>query len=314
MTPQISILLPVFNGQQYLQECIQSVLQQDLSNFELIIGDDHSTDNSSIIIQNFSDVRIRYYRWEKNLGLFPNLNRLLPLAQAPVIRLLGQDDLLENTCLRQEVDFFAIHPNIGMSFCKSISIDADGNETSRGALNDMPDIVPPYLSMQLFYYFGCITGNICTVCMRRECFDSIGCFDESFKVANDYELWSRICQHKDLGVIHKHLVRLRVHKKQLSQSSKSGVLFVAENRRIRNQILPLLPQGIRVFAQRYVRRRQNVLDTHYAIRCLLHGRYKDCYDIACTLGLQDWITGLFYWFITGNNYWLKPAPQIVQST
>lgn len=308
LKPKISILLPVFNGQQYLHACIQSVLKQDLTNFELIIGDDHSTDDSSAIIQSFSDIRIRYYRWEKNLGLFPNLNQLVAKSQSPLVRFLGQDDLLKEDCLRNEVDLFTSNPTIGMSFCKTIFIDAKGCITGHGILNDLPEVITPQFSNQLFYYYGCIPGNISTVCARRDCFDTFGGFNENYKVAGDYEMWVRICQQKDLGVIHKHLIELRQHDKQLSVASSSGKLFIAETRKIRAQLLSLLPLDIQVSAKQYENRRHTVLDVHYAIRCLFQARFSDWYIIFCILGWKDWLRGFIYWFITGNNHWLKPNP------
>lgn len=165
--PKISILLPVFNGQRYIRECINSILNQSFTNFELLISNDCSTDDSHNIIQEFSDPRIIYLSNQKNQGLFKNLNLILKLANAPIIRFICQDDILFSDCLENEILFFENHPEIDISFCKSHIIDRNGMTLSQGALKDLPDVIDSHLSMQLFYYYGCIPGNLSTVCIRE---------------------------------------------------------------------------------------------------------------------------------------------------
>ena len=127
MTPRISVILPVYNGEAWLEPCIRSVLSQTLSDFELLVGDDLSTDCSCEIIRGFNrDLRVRTFLFEQNAGLFCNLNKLLVKAQAPIVRFLCQDDILEASCLAHEVEYFESNPDVIMSVCRAHVIDNRG--------------------------------------------------------------------------------------------------------------------------------------------------------------------------------------------
>lgn len=310
--PEISVILPVFNGEPYLGAAIKSVLSQGLCDFEFVIGNDCSGDATDQIIRNFSDERIKLFRRETNLGLFKNLNMLVRSAESPLIRIFCQDDLLEPDCLEEEVKFFSKHPDIGMTFCKTYRIDQYGDNIGECVLGDLPEVVNPELSRQCFFYHGCIPGNLSTICVRKECFDKYGLFSEDYRVASDYEMWTRICERENLGVIHKHLVKLRSHPKQLSKARSSGIDFIRETRKIRSKLLPLLPEEIRSHAKRYVMLRQNVLDTHYCLRSLALGKFRDFLKIAAIMGTVDFTLGIIFWLLTLNNHLYRPKPRFAK--
>lgn len=310
MSPKVSVVLPVFNGAQYLDECVHSVLAQRLGDFELLIGEDCSTDTSRSIIQSFSDERILCFYRENNLGLFRNLNQLLGVVRAPLVRILCQDDVLEPDCLAEEIKFADAHPEVGMFFCKTVRIDENGKEIGKCVLGDLPDVISSLVSLQHFFYYGCIPGNLSTVCVRKESFNEIGLFDESYKVAGDYEMWTRICRRRKLGVIHQRLIRLRSHSVQLSRHSVSGVRFVEECQRIRSKLLTLLPKEIQSRARLYGVLRFSVLDVHHAMRCLWEGRFRDFLTVARTIGLLNYFPlGLLCWLFTLNNHLFRPSPK-----
>jgi glycosyltransferase involved in cell wall biosynthesis len=309
--PQVSVIVPVFNGERYLQSCIRSVLGQRFDDFELLLADDCSTDRSLEIIQGFSDERIRHYRHAKNVGLFASLNQLVSSARAPIVRLLGQDDVLAPDCLASEVEFLATHPSVGMAYCKYRLIDEAGQETGEGPVGDLPEVVQPNLSLQYYYYYGCLPGNISTVCVRRECFEAVGLFDEDFRVAGDYEMWVRICRHRDLGVLHKRLVQLRIHENQLSRAPSSGIAYVSEHRQVRQTLLACLPETSQTDARLHFLLRQNVSDTHFAIRCLLAGRIQDFASVLSVMGPAYFAAGLLFWLLTVNNHLFRPRPRFV---
>ncbi len=309
-SPRVSVILPVFNGEKYLGECIRSVLLQTMPDFELLIGNDCSNDGSRQIIESFHDKRIQYFYRNVNLGVAGNLNRLVQAAHGPLLRILCQDDVLEENCLETEVQFFNKHSDIGMSFCKTIRMDMNGSEVGRCVLGDLPDVIPPLVCMQHFFYYGCLPGNGSTVCVRKGCFEEVGLFDESFNVAQDFEMWVRICKQKSLGVIHKHLVRLRWHPEQQSRLSSSGVRFVEECQRIRSKLLTLLPKEIQSRARLYGVLRFSVLDVHHAMRCLWEGRFRDFLTVARTIGLLNYFPlGLLCWLFTLNNHLFRPSPK-----
>lgn len=305
-SPSVSVVLPVFNGEAYLHACLESAVGQTATDFELLVGDDASTDSSAAIIESFRDARIRYTRRTTRLGLFANLNQLIDESQAPLLRFLCQDDELEPTCLEDEIAFLGAHPEVPMSFSKSTGVNERGVEVSRDELDDLPDVLSPSLTWQQFLYHGCIPGNLSTVCARRNAVARVGGFDASFIVAGDYDLWVRLCADAALGIVRKHLVRLRRHPGQLSRSPGAGVEFVRENRRVQAALWPRVPRGGRRRARTYMIARNSVLDVHYLLRCLFRGRVAAAGEVARVLGLRDVLGGLLFWLGTLNNRLYRP--------
>ena len=104
--PLVSVLIPVYNGEPYLVECIESILAQDFADYELLISDDGSTDGSPAIIRRYAerDGRVRWWRNPKNLGIGGNFNACLKAARGEYIKYVLQDDkLLDPSVLRRMV-------------------------------------------------------------------------------------------------------------------------------------------------------------------------------------------------------------------
>jgi len=102
-TPSVSVCIPVYNGETYLGETIRSVLDQTYGDFELVVLDNGSTDNSGQIARSFGDRRMRIERNSSVMDLVPNWNRLISLCRSPLIKLVCADDLLHPRCLELQV-------------------------------------------------------------------------------------------------------------------------------------------------------------------------------------------------------------------
>jgi hypothetical protein len=307
---QISVLLPVYNGERYLQRSIESLLDQNDPRWTLLIRDDGSTDRTPEIIRQFDDPRIHVLPSDESLGLFGNLNALLDHATTPLVRFFCQDDLLEANCIGREIQFFEDHPEIGMSFCKLRSIDASGEVVDKDPVGDIPTVVNAPNSLLMLYYWGCLPANLSTVCVRRRCIKALDGFDESYDVSGDYDMWARLCRRWPLGVIHEHLAQVRRHDDQLSQAASSGVAFARGDRRVRAQeLLPYLPEEIQGHARRHARLRQNVKHTHQAMRRLVQGRVADALQIWHAQGWIDALIGIVAWGTTLNNRLYMPTPK-----
>ena len=297
----ISVVLPVYNGEAYLRDCITSVLSQTHHEFEFLISDDGSHDASVGIIKSFRDPRIRLLPPEARRGLFGNLNRLVRESRGQIIHILCQDDHMETTCLMQALRFFTLHREVAMIFSKFHIVDREGKIIDTCALNDLPDILPPLLSLQHFFYHGCFPSNLSTVAVRKVCFEKAGLFDETFGVSADYEMWIRLCTRWDMGIQHKHLLRIRRHAKQLSRNRRSAIECIRENRRLRARLLPLLPPEIQDGARVFEKRRQSVLDVHHAVRSLFEGRIKDFTQIFHILGPYHFCQAMLAWLFTARR-------------
>lgn len=314
-SPDTSILLPVYNGEEYLEECLSSVFDQTHECFELLVRDDGSTDRSAEILHALDDPRVRVLTGsgDENLGLFGNLNRLLDAAEAPLVRFLCQDDVLTPRCIEKEVDFFRAHPKVGMVFSKMATIDDEGTVHSRAPLGDMPEHVSSSLAIQLLYFYGCIPGNLTPVCVRRECAEAVGGFDDSFTLSGDYDMWARLCARWDLGVIHEHLVQVRAHPGRLSSQSTSQPTFIRENRRIRRSLRAELPAEIRSYTGWYHLTRRNVTKFHLCLAYLGKGQLRESLHIARAMGLVNVLAGAVFWLLTANNRLYRPQPEFVHS-
>jgi len=305
--PKISVILPVYNGEKHLKDCIDSVLSQSFDDFELIIGDDNSKDNSCDIILSFNDHRIHVILRSQNLGLFDNLNDLVKNANAPIIRLLGQDDNLMSGCLENEVQFFRRHSQIGMSYCKAKYIDAANFNIGQSPIFDLPEILEPNVALKLFFFLGCLPGNISTVCFRKSHFIEVGGFDKNYGVAADYEAWTRLSEKYPLGIIHQYLIDLRLHNNQLSHASNSIIENIKYSHEIRMTLKTTLPKRLQLRAILYIIFRFNVQDIHIGIRGLFKRDISTFFKVISIMGSFRSLIALFFWIITLNNKLWRPS-------
>jgi glycosyltransferase involved in cell wall biosynthesis len=312
--PRISLILPVYNGEAWLRQCVESVLDQTFTDFELLVGDDASEDRSREIVSGFSDPRVRVHQSDANTGLFGNLNRLLREVKAPLVRFLCQDDVLEPFAVAEEVAYLEGHPGVVLSICQAREIDEHGNAIREWPqYSDGPISYSSTIGLQLLLYHGCIAGNLSTMCVRRALVQLVGGFDEAYRLAGDYDLLVRLCQRGPIVDLQKALVKVRRHDGRLSLSKPARTRFVEETRRIRAQLIPMLLQGVRPYAVWYTYWRQNVLDTHCFVRCLVERRFRDCADIARSMGARDLSAGIAAWTVTLNNHLYRPKPRYRES-
>lgn len=312
--PKVSVIVPVYNGEAFLAECIDSVLAQTLEDFELLLGDDASSDSSRAILGRYTDPRIRIFLHEQNAGLFANLNRLTPYASAPLVRFLCQDDTLEADCLASEATWLDAHPQVVMTICAARQIDVHGKVTGAWKIDPSPDTFTSTKALQRLFYEGCLPGSLSTVTVRRDALCDSGTFDETFVVAGDYEMWTRVCRQGWVTDLHIHLASQREHENRLSLAPMSGVLFVREVRRILDGLLPLLPRPIQAEARRYTWWSQNVFDTNYFVFCLRKGKFAQCRRLIEILGARHLIPGFAAWLLTVNNRLYRPKPTFYPET
>ena len=117
MSPRVSVIMPVYNAASYLKEAVDSILNQTFRDFELIILDDASTDESAKILDAYTDSRIVRYTSDKNIGLANILNIGLDMARGEYIARMDSDDISLPTRLQTEVDYLDSHPKIDLVSC-----------------------------------------------------------------------------------------------------------------------------------------------------------------------------------------------------
>ncbi len=310
--PVISVLMPSYNGESFLAMALESLANQTLHEFELVIRDDGSKDRTLRLIESFKDARFRLLdKPSPRHGLFPNLNTILKEARAPLCQILCQDDFLEPDALKEIVNFWNGHPQIELLFTKNRMMDWEGNLGEPPRLDDLPSVLSSSLAAQHFFFHGCIPGNLSTVSFRTASAWALGGFDTNLTVSGDYDLWARLIQTGAMGILQKPLVRIRSHKGQLSRQSDSAPLFASENRKIRNELIKSLPQTIQGPAKAFEQRRHFVLDFHMALRAILRGEGKNALAIWRAIGSKDLFPAAYFWLITVNNRRRPTAPFLI---
>ena len=230
--PQITVAMPVYNGEGYVHLAIQSVLDQTYSDFELLIVDNCSTDGTLEVIKAFSDPRIRLHVNSSNLGMVGNWNRSVELATGEYIKFLSHDDLLDTTCLEEQIAGFLQHKqeNIGIVTCKKKVINKNGKKVMPGfGLRGQSRTISGSVAIRKSIRSGRnIIGEPSVVLINTSVLKASGPF-ELPEFTPDIKMWFKILRKKDLYFINKTLASYRISEQSTSSSvSKSqGAQFVA---------------------------------------------------------------------------------------
>ena len=210
--------MPVYNGGKYLKKAIESILGQSLKDFEFLIIDDKSTDDSCDIISSYKDSRVRLIRNSKNIGQMATLNTGLPLSNGQYIARLDQDDISLKNRLEKESNVLDIHNDAGLVYSDTFIIDKTGRTREKTLFQNTKP--PSNFSMNIFLKRNFIPGN--TVMMRKSAVDKIGSFDPAFAIAAEYDLFLRLAKDHKILKINEPLAKYRVHDTNSSKSVKKG--------------------------------------------------------------------------------------------
>lgn len=205
-SPLVSVLMPVYNGEKYLNQAIDSILNQTYQNFEFLLINDGSTDTSRAIILNYSDARIRYLENEQNFGLIQTLNRGIAEAKGSYIARMDADDVSRADRLLKQVDFLESNPSYGMvgSWCSVINSAKKieyhtSHESLQFALLNYCCFVHPSVMLRK----SVLTENQLS-------------FDSHFVHSEDYELWTRLLTKAKAANLPDYLLSYREHEHQIS--------------------------------------------------------------------------------------------------
>ena len=220
--PLVTICIPAFNAEATLARTLESILAQDYPNFEVIVSDNRSTDDTAQIVRGYAARGIRYFLKPEHSDLAePNWNYVLSLASGPFIALYHADDLYTPTMVRRQVEFLQAHAEVSSVFTMTQTIDEHDRPIRMGSTR-LPDELrgrevfdfPVLLNAVLKY------GNIMTVptlMTRRETVEAVGVFNpQKFASAADIDLWLRMARWRPVGIIDEPLHRYRIFSQQES--------------------------------------------------------------------------------------------------
>ena len=198
MNDLVSIIMPSYNTENYIAETIQSVISQTYQNWELIIVDDYSMDNTDAVVEKIKDSRIKYIKNEKNLGAALSRNRALREAKGRWIAFLDSDDLWKTNKLERQLCFMEEH-DYHFSYTNYEEIDEKSNKT--GICVTGPKKITQR-GMLNYCWPGCLT-------VMYEA-DEIGVIQiEDIKKNNDYAMWLKVCKKADCYLLEETLAEYR---------------------------------------------------------------------------------------------------------
>ena len=258
----VSICIPTYNGAKWILNAVESAINQTYSDFEIVIVDDASTDQTVDLVRKLKHPKINTFVNSKRLGIAGNWNQSIAYAKGDYIKFLFQDDLLAPTCLEKMVELFKTHNALGMVFSKRrILIDDPFNhqfkkwEINYGSLhkrfktlktiNVGVDLLREYVEIGPHKN---LIGEPPAVMIRKECFSRVGKFNPYMEQLLDCEMWLRVMVGYDIGFIDEELCTFRVHKKAQTWQEKStidaierlwcyeGVLLICKDKQLRIQL------------------------------------------------------------------------------
>jgi len=222
--PKVSVCMPVYNGRAFIAESIASVLAQTYENFELLVIDNCSTDDTGAIVRGIKDPRIKYFRNDQNIGPIRNTNRCLELANGEYINIIHHDDIMLPDNLELKVGVLENNPEVGFVHSNLFMTDVDGNllyqwneDSRRDYVEDGLVVFHRYMNrMQLgaLVFIGAVMA-------RRACYEHLGGYRlDLLPHTYDNEMWLRMALYYKVGCVGKPLVTWRQHP--VSQSSGWG--------------------------------------------------------------------------------------------
>jgi glycosyltransferase involved in cell wall biosynthesis len=270
-TTFVSVLMTSYNREKYIGEAIESVLRSTHENFELIIVDDCSADNTYSIAKAYSekDKRIRLVKNEKNLGQFANRNKAISLASAELIKFLDSDDQLAPGGLETMVNAITKFPEAGI-----------GVPVRDYPAATLPLLIEPKESV-LLHYKGenhlCYgpTGTI----FRKQALEAVGGFEGSYGILADTLLDIKVASRFSTVMFENNLFYWRRHEGQVTAEEQDDVKMIGERYRILKAVmadpyLPLSKGKVAWITDNFLK-----INTRHYLNHLFRGRWKDARKI-----------------------------------
>jgi glycosyltransferase involved in cell wall biosynthesis len=275
--PRVSVILTSFNHEKYLREAIESVLAQTYTDFELIIWDDFSSDNSWAIINSYSDPRIKVFRSEQTRRYV--INRAIhEVASGEYIAIQHSDDIWEAEKLEKQVAFLDSHLEFGAVFTNALAIGEDSSllnisEHTYSSIFDQPNRTRHQWLNHFFYHGNALCHP--SVLIRKQCYENCGVYQQGLAQLPDFDMWIRLCFKYEIYVLPEKLVRFRVRDNEANTSGNrpdARIRVCTESHEcLKNYLMvPSLDELIAIFpaAKKYTGKSCNQSNLHFIIAML----------------------------------------------
>jgi glycosyltransferase involved in cell wall biosynthesis len=209
--PKVSVIMPVYNGEKYLREAVESILMQSIEDFEFIIVDDSSTDKSPEILNGYlqRDHRIKMIRNIQNIGLTRSLNRAIKEAKGEYIARMDADDIAMKQRLEKQVEFMEVNPDVLLLGTAYDEIDEYGNIGGTKIFPTSDRLLREVLIKYNPFFHA-------SVIIRTSALKKAGLYNEDIPRAQDYELWFRLSGSGKIGNLSDRLMKRRYDRENIS--------------------------------------------------------------------------------------------------
>lgn len=223
--PYVTVLMPVYNGESYLTQAIESVLAQTFKDFEFLIINDGSTDNTQEIITSYNDPRIKCH-FQKNQGVAKSLNNGLKLASGKYIWRHDADDVALPEQLQTQLNFLDENPNFAL-VSTQIAFMSDRGRIAYAYKQPKDSYFngEPFMKVERSHFNPYSPITHATVLVKKEVFDTVGIYRTEFKTSEDTDLWLRIMERFDAAVLHYCSYFVRLNSTSATQVYKSTNTF-----------------------------------------------------------------------------------------
>ncbi len=210
----LSVCIPVYNGNKFLEAAIKSVLEQTFKDFELIIVDDCSTEDPAPIIGGFKDSRIQFHRNLVRQGLVGNWNRCVELSRGRLVCVFHQDDVMLPDNLRRKVEALERNPRAALAYSDARVVEEDLSVRHPGWFTaTAPNEDKVFAGREFFEKLAAGDNLVCcpSAMFRRAAFEQLGKFDPQLPYTADWEMWLRMALQFDVAYLKEPLILYRVH-------------------------------------------------------------------------------------------------------
>ncbi len=209
--PRVSVVIPTYNRENYITETIESVLAQTYRDFEIIVVDDGSTDNTRQAVGTFRDDSRVNYIYQENQGVSAARNTAIRASRGEYIAILDSDDIWLKDALEKRVEVLDKYPGVGLVFGQSRLMDADGTvyRVRGSSFMNSSGIVDRTAQIKELL-FGCNILPSASM-IRGSCFDEVGVFHNDLTFAEDRLLFIRLTKRYQVAYISEPLVKYRIH-------------------------------------------------------------------------------------------------------
>jgi glycosyltransferase involved in cell wall biosynthesis len=272
--PNVSVLISVYNGEDFISKAIDSVLVQTYKNFEILLIDDNSKDSTSDILIKYAKKfpkKIKLFRNKKNIGLTKCLIKIMKNSKGKYIARLDADDFWHKDKLKIQINFLNKNKKVVLLGSSGFKVDSNNNVISKIGLNNLNH---KSLKNKLLFKNYFLHSSII---FKKNIYYKSGGYNSDFKFSQDYDLWLKISKIGNIGNLDDNLIYLSQHKNSITSKNKkiqSLYAFIIScihksktNIKLKNKNLFNLIKKLK----------QNTDKTHFDSLCYLYSEYLPVY-------------------------------------